>query len=129
LDNVLVANEAIDYMKRERKSDTLVKVDFEKTYDYIDWQFLYYIMGRLGFNSRWIKWIKACLESASIFVLVNGSPLEEFKPKRGVRQGDPLAPFLFLIIAKGMTRLVREASSKNLLEGWAQYTRLRLPKI
>jgi len=75
------------------------------------------MMERLGFSCKWIKWIKACMESATISILVNGSPTEEFKPKRSLRQGDPLAPFLFLIIVEGLTRLVREAKRASLFNG------------
>jgi len=87
LDNVLVANETVDFLKREKKSGVLVKVDFGKAYNSVNWKFLYYMLDRLGFSPIWIKWIKACLESASVSVLVNGSPTEEFKPKRGLRHG------------------------------------------
>jgi len=74
-------------------------------------------MDRLGFSLLWIEWIKACMESASVSVLVNGSPMEEFKPKRGLRQGDPLAPFLFLIVAEGLTGLMRNARSAGIFKG------------
>jgi len=84
LDSILVANETVDYLKKEKKSGVIVKVDFEKAYDSVDWKFLYYMLGRLGFNC---KWIKACMESTTISILVNSSPTEEFKPKRGLRQG------------------------------------------
>jgi len=84
LDSVLVANEAVDFVKKEKKCGVLVKVDFEKAYDLVDWKFLFYMMGRLNFNGRWIKWITACLESASSSILVNGSPIEEFRPKKGL---------------------------------------------
>jgi len=117
LDNILVANETVDYLKKEKKSGVIVKVNFEKTYDSVDWKFLYYMLGRLGFNCKWVKWVKVCMESATISVLVNGSPTEEFKPKRGLRQGDPLAPFLFLIVAEGLAGLVREAKRVGLFKG------------
>jgi len=71
----------------------------------------------LGFNEKWIKWIKACMEPTTVSVLVNGSPTEEFESKRGLRQGDPLAPFLFVIVVEGLTGLVREAKKANLLSG------------
>jgi len=58
LDNILVANETVDYLKKEKKSGVIVKVDFEKAYDSVDWKFLYYMLGRLGFNCKWIKWLK-----------------------------------------------------------------------
>jgi len=61
-DNILIANETVDYLKKQKKSCVFVKVDFEKSYDSVDWEFLYYMLGRLGFNSNWIKWIKVCME-------------------------------------------------------------------
>jgi len=117
LDNILVANETVDYLKKEKKSGVYVKVDFEKAYDSVEWEFLYYMLGRLGFGSTWIKWIKACMELATISVLVNGIPTQEFKPKGGLRQGDPLAHFLFLVVAEGLTGLVREARRASLFKG------------
>jgi len=117
LDSVLVANETIDYLKKEKKKGVIVKVDYEKAYDSVDWEFLIYMMGRLGFNTKWIHWIKVCFKSATISVLVNGSPTKQFKPKRGLRQGDPLAPFLFLIVAEGLASLVRATVSKGHYEG------------
>jgi len=50
LDNIFVANETMDYLKKEKKNGVIVKVDFEKAYDSVDWKFLYYMLGRLGFN-------------------------------------------------------------------------------
>ncbi|XP_068504370.1 uncharacterized protein [Phaseolus vulgaris] len=71
----------------------------------------------MGFHNLWIAWIKGCLESATVSVLVNGRPTEEFKPTGGLRQGDPLAPFLFLVVAEGLARIVRSASKTTLLTG------------
>ena len=85
LDNVFVATEVVNFMKRGKKSGVLFNVDFEKAYDSVDWKFLYYMMGILGFNERWIKWIRACLTSVTVSILVNASPTDEFKPKRGLR--------------------------------------------
>ena len=76
------------------------------------------MLRRLGFCPKWIKWVEGCLKSASISVLVNGSPSAEFIPQRGLRQGDPLAPLLFNIVAKGLNGLMREAVEKNLFRGF-----------
>ena len=87
LDNVLVANEILEEVKRKKKECVVFKVDYEKAYDSVSWEFIYYMLGRLGFCRKWIEWIKNCLESSTISVLVNGSPTTEFKPMKGLRQG------------------------------------------
>nr|GFA15887.1 putative ribonuclease H protein At1g65750 family [Tanacetum cinerariifolium] len=71
----------------------------------------------MGFGNKWCKWIKSCLKSASMSVLVNGSPTEEFGFERGVRQGDPLSPFIFLLVAEGLNAIVSEAVSKGIFKG------------
>ena len=113
LDSVLVANETLEEVKRKKKECVVFKVDYVKAYDSVSWEFIYYMLRRLGFNGKWIEWIKNCLESSSISVLVNGSPTTAFKPKKGLRQGDPLAPFLFLIMAEGLAEVVRQAEEKR----------------
>jgi len=117
IDSVLMANEVVEDIRRRGRSGLCLKVDFEKAYDSVRWEFLYDMLQRMGFHHRWVMWIRGCLESASISVLVNGSPTEEFKPSRGIRQGDPLAPFLFLIVAEGLAGLVRQAVKTNMLHG------------
>lgn len=68
---------------------------------------------RLGFVEKWKRWIRACLHSSSVLVLVNGSPTREFKMSKGIRRGDPLAPFLFLIVAEGLHGHIRSAVEKG----------------
>ncbi|XP_028193184.1 uncharacterized protein LOC114378756 [Glycine soja] len=114
LHSALIANEVIDEAKRSNKSCLIFKVDYEKAYDSVSWNFLMYMMRRMGFSPKWIKWIEGCVKSASISVLVNGSPTIEFIPQRGLRQGDPLAPFLFNIAAEGLNGLMRRAVEYNL---------------
>lgn len=72
----------------------------------------------MGFCQKWISWIEGCLKSSSISVLVNRSTIDQFIPQRGLRQGDPLAPFLFIIVAKGLARLMREAEKKGMYAGF-----------
>lgn len=117
LDGVVVAIELVHAAKHGKKPSFLLKVDFEKAYDTVDWGFLRYMMRMMNFCEKWITWIVGCLSSASVSVLVNGSPSEEFTMARGIRQGDPLAPFLFLIVAEGLTGLVRSAMDVGKLEG------------
>jgi len=117
VDSVVMANEVIEDIRRRGRRGLCLKVDFEKAYDSVSWNFLYDMLRRLGFHHVWIKWIRGCMESSTVSVLVNGSPTEEFKPSRGLRQGDPMAPFLFIIVAEGLAGLVRQAMKANLLLG------------
>jgi len=94
----------------------IVRVDYENAYDSVEWEFLEYMMKRLGFVEKWIKWIKSCLNSA-VSTLVNRCPIKDFRLTRGLRQGDPLASFLFLIVAESLEGMVREASRTGVLEG------------
>lgn len=109
-------NEAINKARRINKKCLVFKVDYEKAYDSVSWYFLLYMQHRLGFLEKWIGWIKQCLTSAIVLVLVNGSPTKEFTLERGLRQGDPLAPFLFTIVAKGLSGMMREACAKKLFQ-------------
>ncbi|XP_057770629.1 uncharacterized mitochondrial protein AtMg01250-like [Salvia miltiorrhiza] len=73
------------------------------------------MLERLNFHPTWRNWIKGCLSSASANVLVNGSPSGEFYLEKGLRQGDPLPPFLFLIVAEGLQSLTDRAVTRKLI--------------
>jgi hypothetical protein len=118
LDGVLVVNELIDLAKRRKDKCLFFKVDFERAYDTINWQFLDYMMSRMGFADGWRRWIKACVFNSSMFVLVNGSPTADFNVGKGLRQGDPLSPFLFLIVVEGLSGLMSKAVENNLFHGY-----------
>jgi len=79
----MLVNEVVNEVRRIKDKCTIIKVDFEKTYDSVNWEFLLYMMTRLDFCNKWIKWIRGCLESSTISVLVNGSPTEQFSPTKG----------------------------------------------
>ncbi|GJS75871.1 putative RNA-directed DNA polymerase [Tanacetum coccineum] len=117
LDGILLANETVEFIKRKKEKGLVFKVDFEKAYDSINWRFIIDIMKRMGFGSKWIKWVENCLKSATMSILVNGSPTEEFRLERGVRQGDPLSPFLFILAAEGLNAIVSEAVDKGIFKG------------
>lgn len=76
-------------------------MDFEKAYDLVNWKFLEYMLSQFGFDERWRGWMPACVCSGSLLVLVNGCPTEEIQISRGLKQGDPLAPFPFLLVVCG----------------------------
>jgi len=118
LDGILIANEAVDEARRLNKELLLFKVDFEKAYDSVDLQYLDVVMANMNFPTLWRKWIAECVESATTSVLVNGSPTDEFPIERGLRQGDPLSPFLFLLAAEGFNVLMNEVVGAQLFHGY-----------
>jgi hypothetical protein len=108
-DGVVVVNEVVDLAKRARKECLIFKVDFAKAYDSVSWSFLDYMLQRFGFGVKWRAWMKMCVCNGNLSVLVNGSPTEQVSISRGLKQGDPLAPFLFLIVAEGLGSLMHKA--------------------
>ena len=73
----------------------------------------------MGFGDRWIRWVQYCISSTSFAVLVNGSSTDFFSASRGLRQGDPLSPLLFLMVMEVLTRMIDAASSDGLISGFS----------
>ena len=88
LDGVLIANESLRWLKKNKISGALIKIDFQMAYDSINWGFLKKVMEKIGFGRKWISWIMECVSSASMSILLNGSPLRSFNMEKGLRQGD-----------------------------------------
>ncbi|GJW01256.1 putative RNA-directed DNA polymerase, eukaryota, reverse transcriptase zinc-binding domain protein [Tanacetum coccineum] len=117
LDGPIILNEIIEWHKKRKKQLLIFKVDFEKAFDSISWKYLDHILDRLGFGYKWCSWIKACLSSSRASILVNGSPTSEFSINRGLRQGDPLSPFLFILVMEGLHNAFAEAVGNGLISG------------
>ena len=119
-DNVLVAFEVMHYLKNKRDGKDkymAVKLDMSKTYDRVEWGFLCNIMTTMGFKDRWISLMMNCISTVSYSILINGVSQGCIFPSRGLRQGDPLSPYLFLICAEGLTGLIGEAVRNKNLSG------------
>ena len=95
----------------------LLKVDLVKAYDKVDWDFLKEILTTYGFSHDWVKWIGNLVSSAFFSILVNGSPSDTFHPSRGLRKGDMLSPFLFILLAEGLGRTLKAQQRKGELKG------------
>jgi hypothetical protein len=117
LDGILIANEAVDEARRLNKELLLFKVDFEKAYDSVDLKYMDMVMANMNFPRLWRKWISQCVVTATTSVLVNGSPTDEFPIEKGIRQGDPLSPFLFLLAAEGFNVLMKAVVEENVFTG------------
>ncbi|GJY72399.1 putative RNA-directed DNA polymerase, eukaryota, reverse transcriptase zinc-binding domain protein [Tanacetum coccineum] len=117
LDGPVILSEIIEWYKKRKKKLLIFKVDFEKAFDSISWNYLIHILDSFGFGNKWCSWIKACLNSSRASILINGSPTSEFSIKRGLRQGDPLSPFLFILVMEGLHNAFEEAVGNGLITG------------
>ena len=119
-DNVLVVFEMMHHINLKKIGTTremALKLDMSKAYDRVEWARLEKIMEKLGFHSRWRRLMMQCISSVTYDVRINGKPSGHIIPTRGLRQGDPLSPYLFLLCAEGLSALIKKASADGLLEG------------
>jgi hypothetical protein len=129
-DNVLVAYEALHTMHsrvRGKKGFMAIKLDMSKAYDRVEWGFLELVMGKLGFDERWIRLIMMCVRSVNYAILINGKQCGSISPERGLRQGNPISPYLFILCAEALSALVTKANIEGSLTGVS--TSRRGPRI
>jgi hypothetical protein len=120
LDNALIAIEVIHALKRKTrgcKGDLALKIDISKAYDKVDWGFLRGMLKRLGFSTKWIHWMMLCVSSVTYSVLVNQEKVGPIFPGRGLRQGDPLSPYLFILVTEGLSTLIKKSTAKGDIHG------------
>ena len=103
--------------KKGKKGSMALKLDISKAYDRVEWHFLQRIMEKLGFPVEWINRVMSCVTTPSFSILINGKPFGMIHPSRGIRQGDPLSPYLFLLCAEGFTALLNKAESEGRIKG------------
>lgn len=119
LDTVLVAYELMHALKRKRtgkKGSFALKLDMSKAYDRVEWDFMEGMMLQMGFDTRWVELIIHCISLVSYFVMVNKEAIEVFIPSKGLRQGDPLSPYLFLIRTKCFSTLLKIAKQDGIMK-------------
>ncbi|XP_021737182.1 uncharacterized protein LOC110703699 [Chenopodium quinoa] len=120
LDNALIAHEALTYVntwKAKKKFFASIKLDMNKAYDRVNWVFLFRLLQAYGFSPYWIQIIRQCVSTVSFQVLVNGNPLKAFQPQCGLRQGDPLSSYLFVLCMEVLSAMLRRGERSSLFKG------------
>jgi hypothetical protein len=118
-DNTILAYEMSHFMRRKKGKAVYMalKLDMSKAYDRVEWSYLDGIMKKMGFKERFVRLIMECVTSVSYRFRVKGDLTDVVYPGRGLRQGDPISPYLFLLCAKGFSSLLNKAEDEGLICG------------
>lgn len=96
-----------------------IKLDTSKAYDKVEWPFLKSVMRRMGFKEKWISLVMTCVTTVSYSILINGEPKGMIRPSRGIKQGNPLSPFLFLLCIEVLYGLISQATRQGDIRGFS----------
>jgi hypothetical protein len=117
LESVVIAHELVHHGHKNGDPGVIIKLDYEKAYDRVSWNFLFEVLESRGFDRKWIEWMKYLVKGGSVGVNLNGEESSYFKPGKGLRQGDPISPLLFNIVGDVLTRMLMKAERGGLIEG------------
>eukprot|EP00253_Pinus_taeda_P036326 PITA_36326 len=95
----------------------IIQLDLVKAYDKLSWSYIRAILKAYGFDHNWIRWVMALVTSTNFSILLNGAPSRTFTPSRGLRQGDPLSLFLFILMMEGIGRAIKRANAEGRIQG------------
>ena len=110
-DNILISHEVLHFLKTSeaiKRCSIAVKTDMSKAYDRLEWDFIEAVLLQLGFNLAWTNLIMQCIKTVTYYFLINGSAQGMVKPQKGIRQGDPLSPYIFILCSEVLSGLCRK---------------------
>ncbi|CAA7037615.1 unnamed protein product [Microthlaspi erraticum] len=119
-DNILIVQEMFHGLRTNKSCKgkfMAVKTDMSKAYDRVEWPFVEALMRKMGFAEQWIVWMMRCITSVKYKVLINGQPRGQITPHRGLRQGDPLSPYLFILCAEILITNLKKAEEMKRITG------------
>ncbi|CAO2039804.1 unnamed protein product [Urochloa humidicola] len=112
-ENFVYAADILSCCHKRKIPTAVLKLDFKKAFDSVEWSSLDAILHARGFDNRWCTWVRQILSSGKTAVMLNGVPGRWINCRRGLRQGDPISPYLFIIVADVLQRLIRRASENG----------------
>lgn len=119
-DKALVVFELNHYLRRKtqgRYGYAGLKIDISKAYDRLEWQFVESMLIKFGFNQTWIARVMTCIRTVTYSFLQQGTVFGEVKPERGIRQGDPISPYIYILCAEGLSSMIRRNEEVGLIHG------------
>lgn len=117
LDGIILIHEIIHSLKHSKQAGMIFKIDLSKAFDKLSWTYIQKMLTAFGFPPMWVRWILSLISTTLFSILINGIPSQPFSPSRGIRKGDPLSPFLFVLMAKGLGRHIKHALLSQHLKG------------
>jgi hypothetical protein len=120
-DNSLIVFETFHYIKKPRKKDNGfvgIKLDIAKAYDSLEWDFIESTFIAMGFPNKIISTIMQCIKTVTFSILINGEPSDSFCPNRGLRQRDPLSPYIYIMCAEILSGMIDKAQQMALLRAF-----------
>lgn len=119
-DNIIVTHEMVHGLRTNNSVNEkfmAIKTNMSEAFDRVEWNFLETLMEKMGFARKWVCWVMACVSTMSYTILLNGREHGFIRPERGIRQGDPISPFLFIICTEALMSVLNNAKSKGRLHG------------
>jgi hypothetical protein len=113
LESVVIAYEVLHSIHKVKTPEVILKLDYEKAYDRVNLDFLFEALKLRGFRDKWLSWVRKIVLGGSVSVLANGEESNTFKTSKGLRQGDPLSPLLFNLVANVLTKMLDKASKTS----------------